>query len=367
MAEKNYTEYERDLRDFEKKPLAKDRETLIFPPESDIKGSDDHDPSVLPVAPKLSMRKEAVMDIPVKILYDVDGECYLRGSIVHDYHILAGTDGRLHSYGPNTSVVEINASVIFDANPDLKERLLSEWKMQRASEPEVNAQKEYAWWENLVESGKSINITISTDALDLIKEASKKISVNDKILTSTKKTAKIVAISDDIVFWVSIDGEKDFGSDFVDEVELFEEHEPFEEHGLRRREQGEPIEGITKDIPLEETIELANKDKRKKKAGTWSLPFTPTNALVLKNIVTALENKQMTVSAAKENLHAVYGDDELFDELDVLDASITERAAESIRSSVGVLIDDYDTDPENFEDELDPEARNVLNEIVRGE
>lgn len=360
MAEKNYTEYERDFRDFEKKPLAKDRETLIFPPESDIKGSDKQDASVLPVAPKLSMRKEAQ-------------------SIKEDPDYTPGCPACEEALDMGATYEEAHFSDVpyyWDLIDTAEERALLEQCIEKYKREKLNKES-------------------STESL-------KKIAINDKILTSTKKTARIVAISDDIVFWVSIDGEKDFGSDFVEDIEPFEEHEPhepFEEEGLgpggvctcskcgfvmthergvpcyavecpkcgakMGRGQGEPIEGITKEIPMEETIELASKNKRKKKAGTWSLPFTPTNATVLENTVNGLKNNDISVHEAKETLSAVYGDDKLFDDLQELINSISSRAADVIRDHVSDLLGHYEASPEDFEEELDPEAKEILERIVK--
>jgi len=147
---------------------------------------------------KSSIKKTAELNIPVKILYDVDGVCYLRRVILHNYHILAGTEGRLHSHGPNTSVVEINAHVIFDANPDLKERFVASYAEEHIyeeAEVEEFAQKDYVFWETLAESGKSIKMTVPTDSLTLIKEASLKKTAEPTGYHETDETGKQIPIS----------------------------------------------------------------------------------------------------------------------------------------------------------------------------
>lgn len=273
MAKKNFTEYERDLKDLSKKPLAKDRETLIFPPESDIKESDKQNASVLPAAPKLSMRKEA----PYK---------FRKGDHVEV------TEGNFEGCAGIVEGIDEFAywKVIFDDPVDLVELdLYGEYK----DSPEKLIDDLYLQWEGFDSSilKKIPNITRASKK----KEVVIKIAVDDKILTSSKKKAKVVSISADLVFWVGIE-EADFGSDFAEEVELLKENTDFErgqgpfgrglgpggvctcpkcgftmdhERGVpcyaltcpkcgakMGRSQKEPVEekGIVKEIPLEEEI-----------------------------------------------------------------------------------------------------------------
>lgn len=378
MVEKDFTEYERDLRDFEKKPLAKDRETLIFPPESNIKGSDKQDASVLPAVPKLSMRKEALLfpeekkliddiasslgqeaaqqaedfyggirdkvnkdilkflrrflsdrtDEPSKFLKERIEEYLIASAsnlkskkLAVGDKILTSTKKKLSmretssiqkSTGHKKGEIHHKASIYKTAAvcPDCLQEMRDHETVSCTKEYINLGGKEYlrdtSYFDvnerchdcNIVNEAGNIHHYgcdiercpicegqliscghADNDTYVFSKTSSKKISVNDKILTSTKKKAKVVKVSDDIVFWVSIDGEKDFGSDFVEDIEPFEAHEPFEEHSFGRgrnlREDGdglgrgrrEPVdEGITKEIPLEEKVDLASKNRRKKKA-----------------------------------------------------------------------------------------------------
>lgn len=227
MAEKDYTKYEGEMRDFEKKPLAKDRETLIFPPESDIKESDKQNASVLPAAPKLSMRKEASRWTRLSQTDEQEESI----SVVEKAVKIAE-----HSIVGGTTIGKEPQTVILDLTHQGGEIYIY-------SEGEINVFGE----DMTAYDEESIAEVIRSEMEG--KTASKKFAVGDKILTSSKKKVKVVHLSADLVFWVSIDGEKDFGSDFVGDVEPFEEHEPFKRH---RRERGEPFDkGITKEIPID--------------------------------------------------------------------------------------------------------------------
>lgn len=353
MAEKNYTEYEREQRDFEKKPLAKDRETLIFPPQSDIKKSEDQEASVLPAAPKLSMRKKAgTWDLPFTV-----GKAQRLQEIVSEYEEEEEIDTEAlqneltNIFGDDELFDDLSDARDGKHAAELIKARLGYFLSDYEEDPENFRDK-------LEAPAKEILVGIVTASI----KSPKKIAVNDKILTSSKKKAKVVKVSDDLIFWVSIDGEKDFGSDFVDEVELFEEHEPHEPFERHRRERGEPIDsGLTKEVPLEETIELANKNKRKKKAGTWSLPFTEEKASELSAFVEEIETEGFRY--VEDKLYSLYGDDKLFDAIYSLFKPLELQVAKIIKSAIKDLLDDYETNPENFKEELDPAAKEILERI----
>lgn len=290
MVKKDYTEYERTLKDFTKKPLSKDFQKLIFPPESDVKKSEDHDPSVLPTS-KLSMRKRAQEEEPYEKLEPSEG----------DYII--GSAGRV---GEDTTAGIFGGPFLgrFKTWEEAEEVIREDMK-NRSWTPDVWIQDDHGGytlttlektsfikfnpktsaWENLPrgwteESLRSFWNSLGgkgehkvTRCIEKMKgdidnpgafcaslerriESSnlegKKLAVGDKILTSTKKVAKVVKVGTELAFWMTVDG-NDFGSDFVEDVELLKETTDFT--------RGEvPVEGgLTKEVPLEEKVDLGEK------------------------------------------------------------------------------------------------------------
>jgi hypothetical protein len=272
MVKKDYTEYERNLKDLSKKPLSKDFQKLIFPPESDVKKSEDHDPSVLPTS-KLSMRKKSVevhIDrLKEELLQTVDREGGVDAFIsAYGDPLLEGIDNWANYRGYELEYNELSV---------LENFLLEKGRTETGSKKGMT--KTSAWenlprgwtekslksfWNSLGGKGehkvtkciekmedKVDNPGAFCASLERRIESSnlegKKLAVGDKILTSTKKKAKVVKVGTELAFWMSDEGgEKDFGSDFVEDIELVE---PVE--------STVPVEGgLTKEVPLEEKVDL---------------------------------------------------------------------------------------------------------------
>jgi hypothetical protein len=104
--------------------------------------------------------------------------------------------------------------------------------------------------------------------------------------------------------------------------------------------------------------------RMKKFSGTWSLPFTVEKAQTLKDIVDWIERGGIK-DIVMGKLYDTYGDDELFDEIEIMIDRLSEELAEIIKEKVAVLIDDYDSDPESFKDKMSGLARKILEELVR--
>jgi hypothetical protein len=180
MVEKNkdHSEYERDLVDFQKKPLVpKKNEFNIFPPEKDVKKSEDQEASVLPTAPKLSMRKEANTT--------PDDVKQLKQYIKKTYNLEVSDDV---AEAITKELISLPPISVGEAQKLVGDRL-----------------REFGY-----------------DAKPYSeKGASTKLSVNSEIITSTNKKAKVVKVSGDLVYWVS-DDKKDFGSDFIKDIKIAE-------------------------------------------------------------------------------------------------------------------------------------------------
>jgi len=180
---KDFTEYERALKDFQKKPLVpKNKEFNIFPPKSDIKKSEDQESSVLPAALKLSMRKKALNIGEVYSYEDLSDEGY---DFIEEEKV-GGEVTLMHITGDSPDYIARCIKILIPGE-DARFKILKEIKPEKES------------------STKN----------------TKKFAINDKIITLTNIPAKIVKVSGNLVFWVSED-RKDFGSDFVESVRLKE-------------------------------------------------------------------------------------------------------------------------------------------------
>lgn len=192
VEKKEYTEYERDLKDVVKKPLVpKKNDFNIFPPESDIKKSEDQEASVLPAAPKLSMRKKAQFT---------------------DFEDAPEGVERIRPGTPEwENIVQYFVKEYGDEYDGVSEEII----MISVSEYET---------EKSVNFGDDISLMVDDIIERLegkgIKIYSSKLSVNSKIITSTNKKAEVVKVSGDLVYWVS--GKDDFGSDFIKDVKIAE-------------------------------------------------------------------------------------------------------------------------------------------------
>lgn len=289
MVKKDFTEYERDTKDFTKKPLSKDFQKLIFPPESDVKKSEDHDPSVLPTS-KLSMRKKAITEYDIDRLEEIKEE--LLTLMDEAKHLVRSGENltyeRARSYWIPHVIMALTKEheylggsmvTMEDTIEELKEQLGPE-EEEPTEEPEpkeasIKLNPKTGAWENLPKgwTEKSLKsfwnslggkgehkvtrcIEKMEDKIDnpgafcaslerRIESSNlegKKLAVGDKILTSSKKKAKVVKVGTELAFWMSLDGEE-FGSDFVNDIELIE-----------------PVEGgLTKEVPLEEKVDLGEK------------------------------------------------------------------------------------------------------------
>ena len=193
VEKKDFTEYERSLKDFIKKPLVpKKDEFNVFPPEKDIKKSEDQEASSLPVAPKLSMRKKTQF---------VDFEEAPEG---------------VERIKPGSERWENIVQYFVQEYGDEYDGVSEETIMISVSEYETD---------EVVNFGEDISLMVD-DIIERLEGkgiriySSKKIVVGSKILTSTNKKAEVVKVSGDLVYWVS--GKDDFGSDFIKDVKLAE-------------------------------------------------------------------------------------------------------------------------------------------------
>jgi len=297
MVKKDYTEYNRDQKNFEKKPLSKDFKKLIFPPESDVKKSEDHDPSVLPTS-KLSMRKTAqktnILDLLP--LYDFTPKGYQLYEKAAEEDWFEDEDYQNPNLvkGKWTLFMEVLANIVESEGAesvkyptsDLENaihNLLSGGYIKGEKESSIKLNPKTSAWGNLPRgwTEKSLRsfwnslggkgehkvtkcIEKMEDKVDnpgafcaslerRIESSNlegKKLAVGDKILTSTKKKAKVVKVGTELAFWMSDEGgEKDFGSDFVEDIEL-----------IGPVESTVPVEGgLTKEVPLEEKTDLGEK------------------------------------------------------------------------------------------------------------
>jgi len=293
MPKKDFTEYERDTRDFTKKPLSKDFQKLIFPPESDVKKSEDHDPSVLPTS-KLSMRKRALLfSEEKKLIADIasslgqeaaqqaedfyggirDGvnkeilkflrrflskrddepSKFLKEQIEEYLIAIASTKtpkklavinkkyvGILEDsdYGERLQTYITSASSLEEALQKIHKRLIRDEYAESGDGLEV-VDEDKGIWEI---SGNFLHVHLGTESST---KTPKKLAVGDKILTSSKKEAKVVKVGTELAFWMTVDG-KDFGSDFISDIEL-----------IGPTESAVPVEGgMTKEVPLEEKVDL---------------------------------------------------------------------------------------------------------------
>lgn len=189
MPKKEFTEYNRDQKDFVKKPLFKGYDKNIFPPKSNMKESENQDASVFNVVPKLSMRKEKIKTGA----WETKPKGWTGKSLKSLWNSLGGSVSSC---------------------------------MKKMEGKVKDAGAYCASLERKVES--------STE---------KSFKFGDKILTSSKKVAKVVKIADDLILWIGADGES-IGSDFIEAVELLKENTDAE-HGEIPVE-----EGLTKEIPL---------------------------------------------------------------------------------------------------------------------
>ena len=263
MPKKDFTEYDRNQKDFAKKPLSKDFQKLIFPPESDVKKSEDHDPSVLPTS-KLSMRKEVMSRYQVgdEVVY-IDGKTYeeVTGKVVEvindppsdpAYMVQEPNEGFLIELEEAEILEKIGRKkTIITLNPKTGawENLPKGWteKSLRSFWNSLGGKGEHKVTRCIEKMKDKIdNPGAFCASLERRIESSnlenRKLAVEDKILTSSKKVAKVVKVGTELAFWMSVDGE-DFGSDYVGDIELIE-----------------PVkEGLVKEVPLEEKVDLGEK------------------------------------------------------------------------------------------------------------
>lgn len=206
MVKKDFTEYERDTKDLQKNPLKpKGKDFNIFPPEINIKESDDQDPSVLPATPKLSMRKKAKgKELALQIL-----------NIPRGYALSDKDD-----------VEEQLRELGFDSDADSVASMSNEEYLE-------------FYDVHLKRFGKK-------------KTSPKKLAVGDEFVTPNGTPAKVVDTTPDLVIWVAVDG-NDFGSELVEEGIEEKEGPPYG-HGFGPRKFID--ESITKEVPLEEGMEF---------------------------------------------------------------------------------------------------------------
>ena len=287
MVEKNYNEYEKNLKNFIKKPLVpKKNDFNIFPPEKDVKKSEDQEASVLPTAPKLSMRKKTQF---------VDFEEAPEGV----ERIRPGTERWKNIV--NTFVKG------FSGEGDVYKEAIMEDVANYEVDESVNFGDDISFMvDDVIKRLENRGIKVYS---------SKKIVVGSKIITSTNKKAEVIKVSGDLVYWVS--GKDDFGSDFIKDVKIAE---------------------------------------RKKKAGTWSLPFTVDKASDLEKFVNELKGGANPIS---EELYNLYGDDDLMDDLQ----TVLPRAIQIIQKHIRKLLSEYKSDPEDYTEKLDPDAEIILRSI----
>jgi len=102
----------------------------------------------------------------------------------------------------------------------------------------------------------------------------------------------------------------------------------------------------------------------KKFSGAWVVPFTEERARQLQDIVNWIEIGGLR-DIVDEKLYDVYGSDELFDSIEDLIDDISDKLSNLIRTEVLGLLSDYDDEPEGFQEKLEPEAKEILEKLVR--
>jgi hypothetical protein len=269
MPKKDFTEYDRDQKDFEKKPLSTDMGKLLFPPKSDIKKSEDQEASVLPATPKLSMRKEtekrkfSIKINPKTGAWENLPKGWTEESAKKFWGSLTGEAEHKVTKCIKRMEGKVDDPGAFCAS--LKRSVADSYKNFKKQSVKKSGAKERGFWEitfttepndidlehiaDLIRQGFTSGEIVGGDEEENFDEAStmeRKIKVGDRILTSSKKKAKVIKVGAELAFWMSLDG-TDIGSEFIEDIELAE---PGEEKGL------------TKEVPLEEKMGKKSFKKR---------------------------------------------------------------------------------------------------------
>lgn len=105
-------------------------------------------------------------------------------------------------------------------------------------------------------------------------------------------------------------------------------------------------------------------EKLQKIAGTWSLPFTSEKAADLYNFVRDLLTDAIDHSGYEDILYDTFGDDQLFDQLSALESENDRKIAQMIQRQVKSLLDHYGKNPEHFGEELDTDAKLILEDLI---
>lgn len=105
------------------------------------------------------------------------------------------------------------------------------------------------------------------------------------------------------------------------------------------------------------------KASKKREAGTWELPNTVDKARELASIIEDIKSKNLNFKEFYERLTNVFGDDELYDELDEIEQSALKETISVIKKYVKRFLKDYEDYPESFNVKFSKEAIEILKNL----
>lgn len=131
---------------------------------------------------------------------------------------------------------------------------------------------------------------------------------------------------------------------------------------------GDPAKGVadfnhmnTPTIAADGTVGAVGLGEAKLEEGTWSLPNTKEKALELVDLL----NSPLYVEDIDKLYHLI-GDDELFDEIDVLkNQHFKGMINENVKAKIAEFIDNYVKDPQSFRDKWDEDSLKILKEYCK--
>ena len=101
----------------------------------------------------------------------------------------------------------------------------------------------------------------------------------------------------------------------------------------------------------------------KRKAGTWSLPYKENQAYKVGEI---LENtREILTETFQKKLYNVIGDDALWDDMDEVFETATDKLTKLLKAYIKRLLAMYEKSPDQFSDEFDDEALKYLKDISK--
>jgi len=117
----------------------------------------------------------------------------------------------------------------------------------------------------------------------------------------------------------------------------------------------------TPTIAADGTVGAVGLGEAKLEEGTWSLPNTKEKALELVDLL----NSPLYVEDIDKLYHLI-GDDELFDEIDVLkNQHFKGMINENVKAKIAEFIDNYVKDPQSFRDKWDEDSLKILKEYCK--